>query len=174
MEQIPPHNTHDADSIIAVIKATLPLGFLGLTAGVLWHIAEICHERTWRQRLAIMLTSAAFGLVIGPVAFHMVPLIIPHASLSTCMAASCMLAAMGPQGIAMLMRFLKGCSIVTLKSPQDIEEERKLLSSKDRAIHADNCPFEKDRYGGACMSCICSRTGKQCRQAMAPREEPRE
>lgn len=169
--QIQPQGTHDMDSIIDVIKAGLPLGILGLVVGILWHIAEICHERTWSQRLAVMLTSGAFGLVVGPVAFHLMPLVLPSASLSTCMAVSCMVAAMGPQGMSMLMRFLKGASIVTLKNPDDIEEERKQLSPKERAVHADSCPFEEDRYGGACKNCMCSRTGKRCRQAMESRKE---
>lgn len=163
MSQFQPQNTHDADSIIAVFKAGLPLGFLGLVVGVIWHIAEVCHERTWGQRAAVILTSGAFGLVIGPIAFHLVPLFLPDATLSTSMAICCLVAAMGPQGMTMLLRFLKGCSIVTLKSPEDIEEERKRLTPEERAIHADNCPFEKDRYAGACITCPCSKTGRPCK-----------
>ena len=166
MPQIPPHNTQDADSIIEVIKAGMPMGILCLVVGVLWHIAEICHERTWHQRLAVMLTSGAFGLVIGPIAFHMVPLIIPQASLSTCMAVSCMMAAMGPQGLAMLMRFLKGCSIVTIKGDEAHGEhgehgehkgERRMTADEWARLHASSrSQCEKD----AC--CHCGRKGNSC------------
>lgn len=162
MPQIEPQTPQDADNIISIIKAGLPLGFMGLVVGILWHIAEVCHERSWQQRLAVILVSGCFGAVLGPTAFHLMPLVLPHASPSVCMAVSCMIAAMGPQGLAMLLRALKGCSIVSLKSPEDIEQERERLSPKERAAHADNCPFARDRYMGACINCPHSRLGQSC------------
>ena len=151
--QLTPQQPPDADSIWEMFKSALPVVFVSMCAATLYHIQDALKERTWRARLAVILVSASTGAVIGPIGVSFAHEYFPNYSHMSHLAFGCFFGAACPQALRIALCKLFGISHTNLNDPNDIDDCKQLMTPEERARHADSCPFEPDRYGGACMHC---------------------
>ena len=145
--------TPDAGTFWAFIKSLLPVALLCFCLGVINHIGDACKERNWLQRLTVLIISGFVGMACGPMATVLAHELLPDHSDIFHMVIGCAVASMGPQATLMWLKKIRKLTTLNLGDPNDINDCRLTLSPEERARHADSCPFEPDRCGGACMSC---------------------
>ncbi len=153
MSAFDPQNTNDTGNILCLFLKWFPYAIAAAIGGILYHIGDACRERTWIQRLTTILVSGCTGAFIGPLAAIAAHDYLPDKSCELHLAIGFAAAAAGPQGAWVLLRLFKKRSIVELGNPLDIASYKEGMSAEERARHADSCPFDPDRCGGACMSC---------------------
>ena len=153
MSAFDPQNTNDANGMICTLFKWLPYAIAAAIGSMLYHIGDACRERTWMQRLTTLLVSGCTGAFLGPLAAIVAHDALPEKACELHLAIGFAAAAAGPQGLWMLLRWRSKKSIVELGNPMDIASCKEGMSAEERARHADSCPFDVDRCGGACMSC---------------------
>lgn len=156
--QIDPQQTPDIGAVKETAWRWAYIAGLGGLFGMLWHMADAFKERTWTQRLIALLCSTCAGAAAGPVAIILVTAVAAHffglaLSLDTKLAIGCVGAGMGSKLLDIGITVAKNWSKTNLSKPEDIEECRRTMTPKQRAVHADTCVFTPDRCGGACMKC---------------------
>lgn len=151
--QLTPPELPDPEKVKDMMHRWMLLGALGFFVGILAHVQDACRERTWKQRLTVLLTSGCMGYLVMPVATVFAPMVYPDISFDAQMAIGCVGSAMGGALLPMLNRWLIKAFTIKMGDPHDIDDCKKYLTPEQCARHADSCPFEPDRYGGKCMKC---------------------
>ena len=151
--QLTPPELPDPEKVKDMMHRWMLWGILGFFVGILAHVQDACRERTWKQRLTVLLTSGCMGYVAMPIATVLVPMFKPDISFDAQMAIGCVCSAMGGALLPMLNRWLIKAFTIKMGDPNDIDDCKQLMTPEERARHADSCPFEPDRYEGRCLQC---------------------
>lgn len=151
--QLTPPELPDPGKIKEVWHRWLMLGMFGAIVGILAHVQDACKERTWKQRLTVLLTSGCMGYIAMPIGTVLAPMFKPDISIDAQMAIGCVFSAMGGALLPMANRWLIKASPIKLDDRNDIDDCKQHMTPEERAQHADSCPFEPDRYEGRCMQC---------------------
>lgn len=151
--QLTPQQPPDADSLWDMIVSALPVVLVSMCTAALYHIKDALKERSWKARWAVILVSASTGAALGPIAVSFAHQYMTDVSCTVHLAMGCFVGAACPRWLESRMCKLLGLDRVNLKDSNDIDECRQTMTPEERAHHADTCPFEPDRCGGACMHC---------------------
>ena len=151
--QMTPQQPPSADSLWDMIVAAMPVVLVSMCTAALYHIKDALKERTWKARWTVILVSASTGAALGPIAVSLAHEYMPGVSCMVHLSMGCFIGAACPRWLESRMCKLLGLDRVNMKDSNDIDDCKQHMTPEECAQHADSCPFEPDRYGGACMHC---------------------
>ena len=155
--QIDPQQAPDIEAVKQAAYKWGLIGILGAGFAILWHMADAFRERTWGERVAVLVASACAGAAAGPSAIIFSTWFAERfneaLSVDLKLAIGCVCAGLGSKLLDTLIVYGKRWYKGSLDDTESLNESRQHMTPEQRAHHADTCVFTPDRCGGRCLQC---------------------